>query len=278
MGVLTVRSLKKMPQRQQSPYMSLRERKKKRQSSTIYGAAAIALLFIISFNFLSTGTEAARLRLTEINVEPLNFRAMEPVQSWHGEQKRIVYLTFNEGPTEHTAAILDLLAQEEVPARFYAFGFNILNQPGAVGILNRILGEGHGLGIQTTALHDYLLYRQVGSDPEFMDSLEPLRELVHESTGYWPTVLRPPYGTWDHNVDSGDWHLGTASSVLDQIRTEFYASGEPANPIVRLHQRQLTVEALPAIIQFFRGQGYRFGIYEPADHFPVSAPEGEEAR
>ncbi len=53
-------------------------------------------------------------------------------------------LTFDDGPSPATAAVLDILAAEGVPATFFVLGTNAERHP---GIVRRARDEGHAVGI-----------------------------------------------------------------------------------------------------------------------------------
>ena len=66
---------------------------------------------------------------------------------WHlppaGDAKRCA-LTFDDGPSPATAAVLDILAAEGVPATFFVLGANVERHP---QIVQRARDEGHAVGI-----------------------------------------------------------------------------------------------------------------------------------
>src|SRR2546421_11420717 len=64
--------------------------------------------------------------------------------SWHGrEDVDAVALTFDDGPGEDTAAILDVLAEYDVKATFFVLGRQVERFP---EIARRIVRDGHESG------------------------------------------------------------------------------------------------------------------------------------
>src|SRR5262249_26794485 len=53
-------------------------------------------------------------------------------------------LTFDDGPGPATAAVLDILATEGVPATFFVLGVNVERHP---AVVQRARDEGHAVGI-----------------------------------------------------------------------------------------------------------------------------------
>ena len=64
---------------------------------------------------------------------------------WNGgTQKKLVALTFDDGPNEpYTARVLDILQREHVHATFFLIGRNVRRFPDTVA---RIVREGHVVG------------------------------------------------------------------------------------------------------------------------------------
>src|SRR5947209_4649027 len=60
-----------------------------------------------------------------------------------GPSKRCA-ITFDDGPTEATARVLDILAAEGVPATFFVLGGNVERHP---DLVRRAQAEGHAVGI-----------------------------------------------------------------------------------------------------------------------------------
>ena len=57
---------------------------------------------------------------------------------------KVCALTFDDGPTAATAAVLDILKAEQVPATFFVLGTNVERHPETV---QRARDEGHAVGI-----------------------------------------------------------------------------------------------------------------------------------
>ena len=67
--------------------------------------------------------------------------------SCNPNDEKIVYLTFDDGPTPKiTEDILDVLQAKNVKATFFVVGKEI---KGRENILKRIYEEGHGIGLHT---------------------------------------------------------------------------------------------------------------------------------
>src|SRR5215831_12129558 len=60
------------------------------------------------------------------------------------EGQKLCALTFDDGPSASTAAVLDILASEQVPATFFVLGVNVERYP---DVVRRAHAEGHAVGV-----------------------------------------------------------------------------------------------------------------------------------
>lgn len=98
-----------------------------------------------------------------------------------------VALTFDDGPSEDTPALLDLLAQEGVKATFFLIGRQIEKYP---ELVKRIAAEGHQIGNHTYS-HPNLM---ICTPQRTRHELERVQQQILELTGQKPTFWRPPFG------------------------------------------------------------------------------------
>ena len=201
--------------------------------------------------------------------------------------KKIVYLTFDDGPSENTTKILDILKENDVKATFFIISPYI---PSHNEIVKRIYDEGHALGNHTA---DHEFNKIYTSEEAFMKSFNKQQEFIKSLTGSECRIFRFPGGSkntlvrnahgkdftkniiikleqegfhcYDWNVDSGDSHassvpVGTiCNNILKEMKDK---EGNFKNPaIVLMHDcltKKTTVQALPEIIKIFKDNGYEF--------------------
>lgn len=100
-----------------------------------------------------------------------------------------VYLTFDEGPSENTAAILDILAEYDVKATFFVVGSE---DEEAQALYQRIVDEGHTLGMRSYSNKYSVIYQ---SEEAFEEDYMKLSDYLHEVTGTEPRYYRFPGGS-----------------------------------------------------------------------------------
>jgi peptidoglycan/xylan/chitin deacetylase (PgdA/CDA1 family) len=107
---------------------------------------------------------------------------------YRGDRTRpAVALTFDDGPSESTPALLDILAEHQVRATFFMCGENVRRCP---RIARDVVAAGHEAGNHTDS-HPRLDFHR----PEFMyRELAHAQETIHQTTGAVPKLFRAPYG------------------------------------------------------------------------------------
>ena len=180
-----------------------------------------------------------------------------------------IALTFDDGPSESTPALLDVLARHGVAATFFLAGANVDRLP---GIAEAVKSAGHEIGNHAYS-HKAFCFR---SSRFIRGELERAQRSIHNATGVLPRLFRPPFGTrwlgsrsarrlnltevmW--TVIGRDWKLN-AEAVAARV-TERAIPGA----IICLHDgRELhprpdvrvTLEAADRLIPLLRARGFQF--------------------
>lgn len=208
----------------------------------------------------------------------------------------LVYLTFDDGPSEDTLKLIDILDTYGVKAAFFTLGSQVVKHPDEV---KAVVSRGHSLGCHTFT-HDYeSIYSSVQSLEEEIDRWEDALKDAGTSTerqifrfpggsvgGYLkpedvPTMQamleRRGYLIYDWGVSINDAVLYLApeeQSSYDYIKESFVSSLEQrvrinaknnGAPIIILMHEQVdeTAHLLPWIIEYLVDRGYVFG--DPAN-------------
>lgn len=188
-------------------------------------------------------------------------------------QEQIIALTFDDGPTEHTLDVLEMLKEASVSATFYVIGSEIEKKP---EIAKQIVSEGHELGNHSYSHPRFYLKSQ----KEINQEIQTTNRLIREAGYSGEITFRPPYGkkliglpwylqqhkiktiTWDVEPDTYSMELdGEAeqTSFLINYTLEHTKNGS----IIILHPFcdlacKPARNALPEIIFRLKEQGYTF--------------------
>lgn len=183
--------------------------------------------------------------------------------------KKVIALTFDDGPsnTGTTARILDILAEQNVKATFFITGYGAKN----MDLVERIYKEGHALGPHTMT-HPNLAEL---SPAEQREEIEPLVKLIEGVTGKAPHYLRPPFGSYDDNLEAlmkdmnmeiMNWSLGsldwdgTKDGYKDPnlVVKDVLDNAHPGAVVLMHDTLRHTAEALPEILKGLKAEGYEF--------------------
>ena len=147
-------------------------------------------------------------------------------------------LTFDDGPSEWTAAVLDVLRDQRVRATFFVIGDNI---PGREQVLRRIHREGHEVGNHT--LRHLNVERSAFDPDDFGRELMLTTSAIEDVIGVAPRVFRPPYFAQDDTVAKIAGECGFEHLILASVWTDDWDEVKP--PVIA---RRIVEQARPGSI------------------------------
>ena len=185
-----------------------------------------------------------------------------------------VYLTFDDGPSNNSNQILDILDDYNVKATFFVNGREDEN---SLAVYKRIADEGHSIGMHSYS-HKYKdLYKSLDS---FIEDTNRIHQLILDTTGQDCKLYRFPGGSsnqvsdtdmsqyiaylndnhiryMDWNVSSGDASSSqyTADDVIENVMKDVVRY---KTSVVLMHDantKNATVEALPRLFEKLRAEG-----------------------
>lgn len=192
--------------------------------------------------------------------------------------KKVVYLTFDDGPSIHLKQFLEVLEKEKAPASFFFVGNEFAN--GDKETYQRMIDSGFVIGLHSYTHNAKKLYRK--KNPTFISEMSRERDEFERISGIRTNLIRAPYGSTyltnnqieqtkqngfrlvDWNIDSNDWRYSPGNSgavyqnVLSQVNA-YEGSNEPL--VILFHERKNTLDALPRVIKMLRDKGYVFQAY-----------------
>lgn len=177
---------------------------------------------------------------------------------------KCIALTFDAGPSEHTPALLKVLAEKKVRVTFFLLGHNHVDK--YPDLVRQMAQNGNVLGN-----HSWTHPRLTDLKPaQIRAELDHLDSEVERLTGRRPTLMRPPQGRTDEKVSKVCKELGLAQVLWSDTASD-YATTDSAliqkrilkdasrDGIILLHDLYKgTVPAVPGIIDALRAQGYTF--------------------
>jgi peptidoglycan/xylan/chitin deacetylase (PgdA/CDA1 family) len=177
---------------------------------------------------------------------------------------KCVALTFDAGPSEHSAKLLDILKEKQVPATFFLLGKRHIEK--YPELVRRMADEGHEIASHTW---DHKILTTLEPE-EIREELERPNQEIERLTGQRPTLMRPPQGRTNDLVHDICRELGMAE-VLWSVTAKDYTTNDSAliqkrvldqvsrDGIILLHDLyDGTVPAVPGIIDALKARGYVF--------------------
>lgn len=194
--------------------------------------------------------------------------------------EKVVYLTFDDGPSKNTAAVLDVLAEKGVAATFFVIGAETEQ---GIGLYRRILNEGHAMGLHTYTHRYTEIYESADA---YLADMQKLSDHLQETVGVRPKIFRFPGGSNNSTAAPGvlaeikrraeaeelcwfDWNaLGKddrswTADAQDICRNVIETAGDRDRIVVLMHDdgmRTTAAEAVSMIIDHYSERGYRFDV------------------
>ena len=187
---------------------------------------------------------------------------------------KIIYLTFDDGPSKHTERLLAILAKYDVKATFFVVNY------GYREMIGKEAAAGHSVAVHSLT-HDY--NKIYASESAYFADLQAMNEIVKEETGSYTTMIRFPGGSsnrvsdfnpgimtrltqavtdagyqyYDWNVSSGDAGLTTDTDVVYQNVIDGI-KGRNVSIVLQHDSKGYSVDAVERIIQWGLANGYTF--------------------
>ena len=189
---------------------------------------------------------------------------------------KVIYLTFDDGPSIYTEDILNTLDKYNVKATFFVTCSGSLDK-----YAKKIIEKGHTLGLHTCTHRYNTIYSSEGN---YFNDLNSISNKVEELTGYKSKYIRFPGGSsntisrfnkgimtrltqkvtedgykyYDWNIDSGDAagadKEGVYNNVISALKNHNYSTN-----MVLMHDIKVsTKDALDSIIKDALDMGYTF--------------------
>ena len=192
------------------------------------------------------------------------------------EEKKTVYLTFDDGPSHLTGPLLDVLDRYHVKATFFLVG---KTGPEDLKDMKEIVDRGHAIGVHSYTHQLTQIYR---NPAVFLDDFAKMHELILKTTGvdtyiyrfaggsvndYNKTTAkaiitemnRRGYTYFDWNVSSADAEKGTsASAIYTNVINGVHAHTRSVILCHNTAEKGNTLAQMPKIIETLLKEGYVF--------------------
>jgi peptidoglycan/xylan/chitin deacetylase (PgdA/CDA1 family) len=184
--------------------------------------------------------------------------------------RRTIALTFDDGPSESTPALLEILAEHNVKATFFMCGKNVRRLG---SIAKEVAMAGHQIGNHGDVHERYDFHL-----PGFiLNDIRRAQKSIYRNTGVTPNWFRPPYGVRWFGLEAAQQQFKMTSVMWTTMANDWRWSAPRVarllltkasnGSIFCLHDgRELktapdiraTLEAVDHVIPRLKDQGYKF--------------------
>lgn len=198
----------------------------------------------------------------------------KPQQSEVTPSGKVIYLTFDDGPSQHTERLLGILKKYNVKATFF-----VINT-GYTHLLDDIVSQGHSIAAHSYS-HNY--NKIYASEEAYFDDLNKILSVIKSKSGVDTKLIRFPGGSsntvsrfnpgimsrltnevvdkgyryFDWNVSSGDaGSANTARKVYENVINGI--KGRNVSVVLQHDTKGFSVDAVEEIIIWGLENGYTF--------------------
>ena len=216
----------------------------------------------------------------QAKIPKLTEQGKENIKNIYHTDKKVAYLTFDDGPSNNTHQILDILKQNNIKATFFVLGSQVEIFPETT---NRIYNEGHYI-----ANHGYShKYSEIYQSPEqVLNEFNQCNQIVAKTINvpeYNSHLFRFPGGSVggkyaelkkqaitlleQNDILHIDWNSLTGDSekvnpTEEYLMDNLQKTTEGKNSLVILmhdaQAKKITSETLQKVIEYLQQQGYSF--------------------
>ena len=216
----------------------------------------------------------------QAKIPKLTEQGKENIKNIYHTDKKVAYLTFDDGPSNNTHQILDILKQNNIKATFFVLGSQVEIFPETT---NRIYNEGHYI-----ANHGYShKYSEIYQSPEqVLNEFNQCNQIVAKTINvpeYNSHLFRFPGGSVggkyaelkkqaitlleQNDILHIDWNSLTGDSekvnpTEEYLMDNLQKTTEGKNSLVILmhdaQAKKITAETLTKVIEYLQQQGYSF--------------------
>ena len=173
--------------------------------------------------------------------------------------KKLVAITFDDGPGPYTNKLLDILNANKAHATFFMLGNNLEKYRSVV--LN-VYNSGNEIGYHSYA-HTNFKRQDIAT---IKSELDQSNAILKSITGTTFSLIRPPYGSLNSkikeeldasfilwSVDTEDWRHKDSEYLLNYVLENIYAGA-----IILFHDIHATsVDAMTKILPYLYAEGYQ---------------------
>ncbi len=219
-------------------------------------------------------------------MDPAVYQAMYPnlyaqkSETAAASKEKVVYLTFDDGPSNLTIPLLDVLDKYNVKATFFLVG---KTDAADLQAMKAIVDRGHGIGVHSYTHNLHQIYQ---NPAVFLDDFAKMHDLILKTTGVDTHIYRFAGGSvnsynkataraiitemnrrgytyYDWNVSSDDAVTGTsAAKIYSNVVNGVHAHTQSVILCHNTNVKKNTLAEVPKMIETLKKEGYEFRVLD----------------
>ena len=181
-------------------------------------------------------------------------------QNNENSKSKKIAITFDDGPSNKSKELVDLLEELDIVATFFILGCNASKYKEE---LKYIYAHGHEIGNHSYSHPDF---KKITIE-EGLAEIEKTQQIIYKTILHYPRVFRFPYGSVNKeilkridmpailwNADSLDWQCFDSKIIIEKLKHEIKENG-----ILLFHDfKYYNKEAITTIVNDLKQEGYVF--------------------
>lgn len=173
--------------------------------------------------------------------------------------KKMIALTFDDGPNYNTSKILEILNKYNVRATFFVLGSKINHNEKIIKTMDE-----YGMEIGNHTYSHKLMTSM--SNLDIIKEVEDTSDLIYNIVGKYPNLVRPSYGSFNKkikesinmpiiiwNIDTLDWKSHNSKKIVSRVMNKV-SDGD----IILMHDiYSATVRAVDILVPKLISEGYQ---------------------
>ena len=214
-------------------------------------------------NMVSDGSDSFVIDISNNSVSRINKTNYEydvVINRKIDKSKKMIALTFDDGPNYNTSKVIDVLNKYDIKATFFVLGSRAINNK---DILKKMADSGMEIGNHT---YNHLLLTKYDEN-KIRSEIEDTSEVIYSATKKRPKLLRPSYGVYNNivkkignmpiiiwDIDTLDWKYHNSKRIASRVINKV-KDGD----IILMHDiYSATANSLNIIIPELQNRGYTF--------------------
>lgn len=239
----------------------------------------ILLINRMDFTGVTAESDGLKGKKGSYFISSIEKKRLSPQLQNEEQEGKVIYLTFDDGPNRNTGDLIKILKAKNAHATFFLLKGNVDKYP---EIVQDLVNNGNAIGCHSVSHRIDVFY---ANPTVAVKEMKLCQGAIYDITRLRTPLIRVPFGSyphltpdikkaleksgfiyWDWNIDSEDWTNNNPEQIIKNIKTQLkIIEKKGSTPTVLLHDKEVTVEMLPKLLDFLLKNGYKINPITSAE-------------